>query len=69
MQELKKNTSINDEKLSVNEGLIMVMNEAMNKLSFKCQAILKKSKIKDSIQQTLRGIKQFILLGQGDFVQ
>ena len=49
MQELKKNTSINDEKLSVNEGLIMVMNEAMNKLSFKCQAILKKSKIKDSI--------------------
>lgn len=57
------------ENISLNTILVNFMDEAMSKLALKCQVILKKNNIRGSIEQTLKGIKKFVLLGQGDFVQ
>ena len=40
----------------------------LERMALKCKIVLKQKKIKESIEQTLRGIKNYVLLGQGDFV-
>lgn len=38
-------------------------------MTLKCKIVMKKHKIKDSILQALQAIKNFVLLGKGDFLQ
>ena len=46
-----------------------LFNRVMEEVGMKCKIVMQKYKIKDSIYVTMRAIKQFVLLGQGDFIQ
>ena len=42
---------------------IDILETTLDRLAMKCKIVLKEERIKDSIWATLRGIKQFVLLG------
>jgi hypothetical protein len=46
-----------------------VCEEVLERVALKCRIVLKQKMIRDSIEGALRCIKQFVLLGQGDFTR
>lgn len=51
-----------------NLQLVEELELILSRVALKCKIVLKQQKIKESIEKTLRGIKNFVLLGQGDFI-
>lgn len=52
-----------------NVVLSELLGKALESMTMKTRIVMKEHKIKDSIEVALKAIKNFVLLGKGDFLQ
>lgn len=60
---------LRSESCSKKAVISSLLGDVLESMSLKCKIVMKEHKIKDRILEALKAIKDFVLLGKGDFLQ